>query len=60
VKQFFRRQCGQPVGTHDSTPQDLRAKFADALTRKPITAGEAELAVNPRSRSAKLRGLRKL
>ncbi|MDB4384477.1 16S rRNA (cytosine(1402)-N(4))-methyltransferase RsmH [Opitutaceae bacterium] len=60
VKQFFRRQCGQPVGTNDSTPQDLREKFADALTRKPITAGEAELAVNPRSRSAKLRGLRKL
>ena len=60
VKQFFRRQCGQPVGTNDSTPQDLREKFADALTRKPITAGEDELAVNPRSRSAKLRGLRKL
>ena len=60
VKQFFRRQCGQPVGSNDSTPQDLRPKFADALTRKPLTAGEAELAVNPRSRSAKLRGLRKL
>lgn len=60
VKQFFRRQCGQPVGTNDSTPQDLREKFADALTRKPITAGETELAENPRSRSAKLRGLRKL
>lgn len=60
VKQFFRRQCGQPVGAHDATPQDLRAKFADALTRKPITAGEAELTSNPRSRSAKLRGLRKL
>ena len=59
VKQFFRRQCGQPVGTGDSTPQDLRPKFADALTRKPITAGEGELAANPRSRSAKLRGLRK-
>ncbi len=60
VKQFFRRQCGQPVGTNDSTPQDLRPKFAEPLTRKPITAGEAELAVNPRSRSAKLRALRKL
>ncbi|MCF3648988.1 16S rRNA (cytosine(1402)-N(4))-methyltransferase RsmH [Synoicihabitans lomoniglobus] len=59
VKQFFRRQCGQPVGTSDSTPQDLRPKFAEALTRKPLTAGETELATNPRSRSAKLRGLRK-
>ncbi len=60
VKQFFRRQCGQPVGAHDSTPQDLRPKFAEPLTRKPVTAGETELAANPRSRSAKLRALRKL
>lgn len=60
VKQFFRRQCGQPESADDSTPQDLRAKFAEPLTRKPTTPGEAELAVNPRSRSAKLRALRKL
>jgi 16S rRNA (cytosine1402-N4)-methyltransferase len=60
VKQFFRRQCGQPLGVNDSTPQDLRPKFAEPLTRKPRTAGEAELAANPRSRSAKLRALRKL
>jgi 16S rRNA (cytosine1402-N4)-methyltransferase len=60
VKQFFRRQCGQPESADDSTPQDLRAKFAEPLTRKPTTPGETELAVNPRSRSAKLRALRKL
>ncbi len=60
VKQFFRRQCGQPVDARDNTPQDLRPKFAEPLTRKPLTAGDAELAANPRSRSAKLRGLRKL
>ncbi len=60
VKKFFRRQCGQPVGANDSTPQDLRPKFADALTRKPTTAEAAEVETNPRSRSAKLRGLRKL
>ncbi|GAB5561048.1 MAG: 16S rRNA (cytosine(1402)-N(4))-methyltransferase RsmH [Synoicihabitans sp.] len=60
VKQFFRRQCGQPVGANDSTPQDLRPKFADALTRKPITATAAEIETNPRSRSAKLRALRKI
>ena len=59
VKQFFRQQCGQPLNARDSTPQDLRPKFADALTRKPITATSAEIAVNPRSRSAKLRALRK-
>jgi 16S rRNA (cytosine1402-N4)-methyltransferase len=59
VKQFFRRQCGQPESADDSTPQDLRVKLADPLTRKPVTPGEAELARNPRSRSAKLRALRK-
>ncbi len=60
VKQFFRRQCGQPEGAHDSLPQDLRAKYAEPLTRKPVTPAEDEIAANPRSRSAKLRALRKL
>jgi 16S rRNA (cytosine1402-N4)-methyltransferase len=59
VKQFFRRMCGQPESAADSTPQDLRVKLADPLTRKPVTPGEDELARNPRSRSAKLRALRK-
>ncbi len=60
VKQFFRRQCGQPESADDSTPQDLRVKFAEPLTRRPLVPDEAELAANPRSRSAKLRALRKL
>lgn len=60
VKQFFRRMCGQPESANDSRPQDLREKFAEPLTRKPITPGDDELAANPRSRSAKLRALRKL
>jgi 16S rRNA (cytosine1402-N4)-methyltransferase len=59
VKQFFRRMCGQPESAGDSTPQDLRVKLADPLTRKPVTPGDAEIAQNPRSRSAKLRVLRK-
>ena len=60
VKQFFRRMCGQPESADDGTPQDLRVKFAEPLTRRPVVSADAEIASNPRSRSAKLRALRKL
>lgn len=60
VKQFFRRMCGQPESASDDRPQDFRSKFAEPLTRKPVTPANAEIAENPRSRSAKLRALRKI
>jgi 16S rRNA (cytosine1402-N4)-methyltransferase len=60
VKQSFRRLCGQPLDANDSTPQQFRSKVADPLTRKPLTPGDDEVARNPRSRSAKLRALKKL
>jgi len=60
VKQFFRRQCGQPESASDHRPQDFRVKLAEPLTRRPVTADAAEIAANARSRSARLRALRKL
>ncbi|WP_309383559.1 16S rRNA (cytosine(1402)-N(4))-methyltransferase RsmH [Cerasicoccus frondis] len=60
VKRFFNRVTGRPEHGRDSRAQDERTQLAERLTRKPITADEAEIAANPRSRSAKLRAVRKL
>jgi 16S rRNA (cytosine1402-N4)-methyltransferase len=60
VKQFFRRMSGQPESAADSTPQDFRTRWAEALTRRPVTPSDEEISANPRSRSAKLRAIRKL
>ena len=62
VKHAFRALCGEAP---DDTPKGLpitRVQRADfkALSRKPIVASEAEAETNPRSRSAKLRGVEKI
>jgi 16S rRNA (cytosine1402-N4)-methyltransferase len=60
VKQAFRRLCGQPETREDHRPADLRTAVAAPLTRKALVADDAEIAANPRSRSARLRAVRRL
>jgi 16S rRNA (cytosine1402-N4)-methyltransferase len=60
VKQFLRRLCGLPESSDDHRPQDLRTRVAEPLTRRPLTPSPDEIDRNPRSRSAKLRAVRRL
>jgi 16S rRNA (cytosine1402-N4)-methyltransferase len=60
VKRYFRRLCGQPEDASDGMPQDFRQRLAEPLTGRPVVPGPEEIAANPRSRSAKLRALRKI
>lgn len=60
VKRFFNELCGRPVSRADSRPQDERSRVADPAVRKALRPSEAEISANPRSRSAKLRAVRKL
>lgn len=59
VKRFFRRMAGRPEHGRDSAPMQSRLRRAEIVTGKPIVADAEEIRFNPRSRSAKLRVLRK-
>lgn len=61
VKNFFREKAAKCV----CGPEVMRCECGksvdgEILTKRPITAGEEEKAENPRSRSAKLRVLKKI
>lgn len=60
VKQFFKKMAGLSENRFDARPQDLRTSYATLLTKKALQASAEEQHKNPRSRSAKLRALRKL
>ncbi len=61
VKRFFERVTREEIDRPEWPAPRPNPDYAARLVfRKPITASEAELAANPRSRSAKLRVIEKL
>jgi 16S rRNA (cytosine1402-N4)-methyltransferase len=63
VKHFMNDAAGQAPGPSRHDPRGLlptaAARF-ELLTRKALRPGTAEVAINPRARSARLRALRRL
>ena len=61
VKRYFDRVTRPEIDRPEwPAPRPNPEYAARLITRKPIVAGEAELAANPRARSAKLRVIEKL
>lgn len=59
VKKFFKKVAGLPLDRFDHSFVQDRVKLATLITRKPILPSDAEISENPRSRSAKLRAVKK-
>ncbi len=60
VKRFCRRMAGRPEHSGDTRTQDERTVLAKMISTRPISPSEDEIRTNPRSRSARMRALRKL
>lgn len=60
VKRFFNEVCGKPRDRFDSRPQDERSRQAELVFKKSVRPSESEISANPRSRSSKLRAIRKI
>lgn len=60
VKRFCRRMAGRPEHAGDSRTQDERSVHAKMISTRPISPSADEIRKNPRSRSARLRAIRKL
>lgn len=60
VKDFIRSQTSTCICPKESPVCTCNHPFAEDLTRKPILPSNTEQKENPRSRSAKLRAIRKL
>ncbi len=59
VKRFCRRMAGRPEHGRDSRTQDEREVLAEMISTRPIIPEPAEVLENPRSRSARMRAIRK-
>ncbi len=59
VKRYMNTVSGRPVDRDDNRMQDERTAYAELLTRKAVQPSEIEQTQNPRSRSARLRAVRK-
>ncbi|MED5280419.1 MAG: 16S rRNA (cytosine(1402)-N(4))-methyltransferase, partial [Verrucomicrobiota bacterium] len=60
VKRFMRKMSGRPIHRGDSSFAQDRTAYAEMVQAKAIFPSKSEVESNPRSRSARLRVLRKI